>query len=266
MVVVAQPLHVNGNGRGTMTTSEENEQAISRALLAKSESDYVLAEALFLNYKHGYFRLHGYRSVSEFLREHFRDKEQDQAARLHARSFQRLIREFKLAQEIPKFREAFDQIPRSNRRLIAQVITPENAEEWVARGRTMTYRELEELITKRPGGPTAGMVTKRLRFFPDQWDVFARAMEAAKKLLERDGSDPEVAEGIKLELVCMEFIGTYEQGGFRAFSTFECPGCGRFAAMERQPEQDLSDAAGKAVVFTCRVCGAGVVAKAFSNG
>ena len=245
---------------------EDNDQAIATALKAKSESDYKLAEALFENYKRGYYRLQGFRSVGEYLRERWKGTEQDSSARLHARGFQRLIREFKIAQEIPKFREAFDQIPRSNRRLIAQVITPENAEEWIIRGRTMTYRELEDLITKRPGGALAGMVTKRLRFFPDQWEVFTRAMGAAKKLLERDGSDPEVAEGILIEMVCMEFIGTYEQGGFRAFSTFECPGCQKFAAIERKPEQDLADVIGKAVVFVCKACGSGVVAKAFANG
>jgi len=244
---------------------EENDAAIATALLAKTDSDYHLASALFENHKNGYYRLRGYRSTAEYLRERFKGQEQDSAARVHARSFQRLIREFKLALEIPKFREAFDQIPRSNRRLIAQVITPDNAEEWIARGRTMTYRELEELIMKRVDGPAAGMVTKRLRFFPDQWEIYQRAIESAKKILEGEGRAPEdLAEGLLVEMVCQEFIGTYEAGGFKAFAYFECPACGKFSPMTRNPEQDVPDGERKMIVFECRSCGAGVVTKAFA--
>jgi hypothetical protein len=61
---------------------EENDAAIATALTAKSESDYKLAEALFENYKRGYYRLQGFRSVAEYLRERWRGTEQDQAARL----------------------------------------------------------------------------------------------------------------------------------------------------------------------------------------
>lgn len=242
---------------------EENDSAIATALTAKSDSDYRLAEALFENYKRGYYRLQGFRSVAEYLRERWKGTDQDHAARLHARQYQRLIREFKLAMEIPKFREAFDQIPRSNRRLIAQVITPENAEEWIKNAQTMTYRELEDLIAKRPDGPATGMVTKRLRFFPDQWEIFQRALVAGKRMLERDGSDPEVADGILIEMICQEFIGTYENGGFHSVSSFECPQCGKFVVMRRKPELDLAGDSGKAVVFECSACGAGVVTKAF---
>lgn len=246
-------------------TPEENDAAISGALAAKSDSDYTLAAALFENYRNQYYRLSGYRSVAEYLRERFKGSEQDAAARLHARSFQRLIREFKLTLEIPKFREAFDQIPRSNRRLIAQVLTPENAEEWIQRAKVMTYRELEDLIAEKAHGPGMGMVLKRLKFFPDQWDIFSRALATAGRLMEAEGRDPaEVSDGSRLEMVCMEFIGTYEGGGFRAFSTFECPHCAKFSMMRRKAEQDVLGEFGKAVVFECSACGAGVVAKAFT--
>lgn len=246
-------------------TPEENDSAISGALAAKSDSDYTLAAALFENYRNQYYRLSGYRSVSEYLRERFKGSEQDAAARLHARSFQRLIREFKLTLEIPKFREAFDLIPRSNRRLIAQVITPENAEEWIQRAKAMTYRELEDLIAQKEHGPGMGMVVKRLKFFPDQWEIFSRALATAGKLMEAEGRDPnEISDGVRVEMICQEFIGTYEGGGYKAISYFECPGCGKFAAMNRHPEQDVPDGDRKMIVFECRSCGAGVVTKAFA--
>lgn len=246
-------------------TPEENDAAITAALAAKADSDYTLASALFENHKNGYYRLNGFRSTAEYLRERFKGSEQDAAARLHARSFQRLIKEFKLAQEIPAFRHAFDQIPRSNRRLIAQVITPENAAEWIQRARMMTYRELEDLVAKRPEGAAGGMVTKRLRFFPDQWEVFGRAMAAAGKLLEAEGRDPaEISDGIKIEMVCMEFVGTYEAGGFKQFATFECPHCSKFAMMRRRPEQDVVVEDGKVVIFECSACGTGVAVKSFA--
>jgi hypothetical protein len=246
-------------------TPEENDSAISGALLAKSDSDYTLAAALFENYRNEYYRLAGYRSVAEYLRERFKGSEQDAAARLHARSFQRLIREFKLSIEIPKFREAFDSIPRSTRRLIAQVLTPENAEEWIQRARTMTYRELEDLIAQKKIGPGMGMVVKRLKFFPDQWEIFERAMTAAGKILENEGRDPqEIGDGVRIEMLCQEFLGTYEGGGYKAISYFECPGCGKFAPMNRRPEQDVPDGDRKMIVFECRSCGAGLVTKAFA--
>lgn len=248
-------------------TPEENEEAISRALSVKTETDYALAEALFLNYTNGYYRLHGYRSVPEFLREHFKGKEQDDAGRMHARGFQRLIREFKLAKEIPAFKAAFDQISRSNRRLIAQVITLENAADWIERALTLTYRELEDLITAAPTEAKAEtMVTKRLRLYPGQLEVLERALASARGMLEQEGRDPrEVGEGVLVEILCQEFIGTYEAGGYKMLSLFECPGCGKFAPMNRRPEQDVpgGESGSKVVVFECRACGSGVAVKAF---
>lgn len=246
-------------------TPEENDAAISGALAAKSDSDYTLAAALFENYRNQYYRLSGYRSVAEYLRERFKGSEQDAAARLHARSFQRLIREFKLTLEIPKFREAFDQIPRSNRRLIAQVLTPENAEEWIQRAKVMTYRELENLIAEKAHGPGMGMVLKRLKFFPDQWEIFSRALATAGRLMEAEGRDPnEIGDGMRVEMICMEFIGTYESGGYKGMTYMECPGCGKFAAMNRRPEQDVLNGEAKMIVFECRSCGSGVVTRAFA--
>ena len=131
-----------------MKTAEELDQGIAELLARKAEGDYVLAELLFAFWKNQGYRLLGFRSIAMYLRERFRGQEQDHAARMHSRGFQRLIREFRLAQEIPLFREAFDSISRSNRRLIAQVITKDNAAEWIANAKNLNYRELEELIVK----------------------------------------------------------------------------------------------------------------------
>ena len=49
----------------------------------------------------------------------------------------RLIREYRISREIPLFRENFDRISRSNRRLIAQILTVENADEWIEAAQTM---------------------------------------------------------------------------------------------------------------------------------
>ena len=131
--------------------------------------------------------------MSEFLREHFRGKEQDSSARLHARAFQRLIREYKIAQEIPAFREAFNKISWSNRRRIAQVITPENAEQLIEKqliekALTLTYRDLELLITDTPAEAKAEtMVTKRLRLYPGQAELLDRALATASRLIEAEG-------------------------------------------------------------------------------
>jgi hypothetical protein len=191
-------------------TAEQVDQEISEALTAKSESDYKLAGALFEMWRNGYHRALGYRSVSAYMLERWRDTEQDHAARMHARGFQRLIREFKLAREIPVFREAFDKISRSNRRLLAQVITPENAAEWVAKGKTLTYRELESLIAGLPVDKKVNEVTvKRFSLYPGQLELLERALAVAGKLIGEDGGDTKGAESAQLELLCQEFVATY---------------------------------------------------------
>lgn len=247
-----------------MSTAEELDKAIADVLAQHVRGDYVLASTLFAFWKNQGYRLMGFRSVSEYLRERFRGQEQDSAARMHARGFQRLIREFKLAQEIPAFREAFDGISRSNRRLIAQVLTKDNADAWIAKAKTLNYRELEELIVKLPADKkNDGVTTKKLRLYPDQLEILERAISIGRTVV---ADDPRGPEGPMIELMCQEFIATYSQeDGFRANSYFECPGCGNFASMVRRPEEDVPDGSGKVVVFECRKCGSGVAVKAFGR-
>lgn len=245
-------------------TAEQNDEQISKALLAKVEGDYLLAQALFENYTNGYYRLHGFRSVPEYLRERFKDQEQDSAARMHARSFQRLIREYKLAREIPEFREAFDLISRSNRRLIAQVITPENAIDWIEKAKKLKYRELEELISSTPGVEKDEITAiRRLRLYPGQLAVFEQAIELAGKLLEAEGSPAKGPEGQRVELIAAEFISTYgTTDGFKPHVACECPRCGKFVSLTRRPQDDLADGEHKALVLECSACHAVIVMKA----
>ena len=242
-------------------TAEDLDRGIAELLARKVEGDYVLAETLFAFWKNQAYRLLGYSSLASYLRERFRGQEQDAAARMHARGFQRLIREFKLAQDIPLFREAFDSISRSNRRLIAQVLTKDNAEIWIAHAKTLNYRELEELIVKLPADrkPT-DVVFKRLRLHPDQLEIFERAIEIARGLVD----DTTGYDGPMVELIVQEFLSTYVQSdGYKSVSYFECPGCGAFSSMLRHPEQDVPDGVRKVVVFECRKCAVGIAVKAF---
>jgi len=245
-----------------VATAEDLDRGISELLTRKVEGDYALAEMLFAFWKNQSYRLMGYSSIASYLRERWRGQEQDEAARMHARGFQRLIREFKLAQEIPAFREAFDSITRSNRRLIAQVITRDNAVEWIAHARTLNYRELEDLIVKNDKKKPSDIVTKRLRLHPDQLEILERAIEIARGLVEPSND----YEGPMVELIVQEFLSTYTQSdGYKSASYFECPRCGGFASMVRHPEQDIPDGIWKVVVFQCRKCSVGVAAKSFGE-
>lgn len=247
-------------------TAEELDAGISELLARKVDGDYELASKLFEFWKNQSYRLMGYRSVAEYLRERWKGQAQDEAARMHARGFQRLIREYRLAVEIPLFRAAFDLISRSNRRLIAQVITPENAEQWIAQAKTLTYRELEELLNKVPEDKkNDGLVWKKLRLYPGQVELLERALVTAGRVIEGDGADPKGAESARLELVCQEFLATYEtpEDGYRKTSTFECPRCGVFTTHLRVPGEDRPDGEGKMIVFQCSQCKAGLVVKAF---
>jgi len=244
-----------------MKTAEELDQGIAELLARKAEGDYVLAELLFAFWKNQGYRLLGFRSIAMYLRERFRGQEQDHAARMHSRGFQRLIREFRLAQEIPLFREAFDSISRSNRRLIAQVITKDNAAEWIANAKNLNYRELEELIVKLSSEKkNDGVTFKKLRLYPDQLEILERAIGIARTLVD----DSNGFDGPMIELIVQEFLSTYNQtDGYKSASYFECPACGGFASMVRHPEQDIPDGARKVVVFECRKCAVGVAVKAF---
>jgi hypothetical protein len=251
-----------------VATAEELDKGIADLLAQKVQGDYLLASTLFAFWKNQGYRLMGYRSVAEYLRERFRGQEQDHAARMHARGFQRLIREFKLAQEIPAFREAFDSISRSNRRLIAQVITKDNAEIWIAHAKTLNYRELEEKIVTLPAEKkNDGVVTKRLRLYPDQLEILDRAFDIARGLVEADGKDPNGPEGPLVEMIVQEFLSTYATDDATRkrpeWSYFQCPECGVFTGMLRRPEQDVAVDDGIVRVYECRKCSAGVAVKAF---
>src|ERR1044071_352685 len=116
---------------------KENYQTIQLALRGLDRGDAALAEALWINWSQGHYRRLGFTSVGQYMREAFKDTDVDDVARVHARSVQRLIKEWKVAAEIPVFRRNFDRIRRSNRRLIVNVMTPTNADLWVARGIAM---------------------------------------------------------------------------------------------------------------------------------
>lgn len=239
--------------------AKENDRTISEALKSKAETDSVLAGALFDSYKNGHFKAWGYRSLQEYLRERFSGEEYDRLARMHARSVSRLIREYRLAMEIPAFKEAFDLIPRSKRRLLAQVITPENAGEWIQKAEKLTYRQLESLVitveeAKRPEDKPS---VKRLILQPDLRKLYDEAMQVASLLIKSDSGDPVVAECARLEMILSEFIGTYGAAdGFKLFTVSECPACGAPSAMKRQPEQDQPNGDGKILSFRCSQCGA----------
>lgn len=242
-------------------TAEDLDRGIAELLARKTEGDYALAEMLFAFWKNQAYRLMGYSSLASYLRERFRGQEQDAAARMHARGFQRLIREFKLAQEIPLFRDAFDSISRSNRRLIAQVLTKDNAEIWIAHAKTLNYRELEALLAKATDKTPSDVVFKRLRLHADQLEIFERAIEIARTLVD----DTTGYDGPMVEVIVQEFLSTYAHtDGYKSVSYFECPGCGAFSSMLRHPEQDVPDGARKVVVFECRKCAVGIAVKAFS--
>lgn len=243
----------------TTRTAEANDASIADSLRMKGCSDSELAAALWENYSNGYHRLFGFKSVPEYLRERFSGQDIEAEARGNARGFQRLIREYRLAMEIPEFRAAFDLISRSNRRLIAQVITLENAAEWVERGKSMTYRELEALVAKRETPKPDQVTMRRLAFYPGQLEIYERALEVAGTLIMQGGGSAETADAERLEMVCQEFLGTYGTvDGFKSFTVSECPTCGAFAALHRVPEADQVDGQGKVVAFRCAKCEAPV--------
>ncbi len=237
-----------------------NEEAIKQSLAVRDQSDSALARVLFDSQKYSYYRLFGFRSLQEYLRERFRGTELDGVARLHARGVQRLIREYKLALEIPAFAAAFDKISRSNRRLIAQVITLETAEDWILKALTLNTRELEALVTKKES-KSPSVIRKRLFLTPEQNELVERALEIAGRLLAEDGQDPLSSEGGRFTTICQEFIATYGEGRVAGpFSMAECPACRALVSMKRTPEEDPGEGEGRPMLtYECGRCKARLV-------
>jgi hypothetical protein len=229
----------------------ENHDQVVAALRSKESGDSALARALWENARQGFYRVHGFRSVQEYLRERFVGTELGLIAQGCARGVQRLIKEYKLAAEISVFREAFDKISRSNRRLIAQVLTPENAAEWVRRALELTSGELEELIVVRKVPKNDQLVEKRFKLYPGQLGLVEMALLRAGALLAEDGLDPQGAESGRLEMLAQEFLATYEEGA-RQREVVECPICRRVAAVRLLGASDEGSA--RVLDYECLEC------------
>lgn len=194
-----------------------NDEQISAALALSDQSDSRLAEALWENFQRGYYRVFGYRSLAEYMKNRFIGTDMSGIAEIKARSIQRLIREYRVAREIPLFRANFDAIGRSNRRLIAQILTPENAETWITAALQLTARELEQRIRDLP--PDAAEQAQRrqrlsMSIYPETRAVWERAKAAARLAIEAEGGDPgQLTDALCLEFVCNEFLATYEPVG-----------------------------------------------------
>jgi hypothetical protein len=191
----------------------KNDELIAASLMQADLTDSKLAAALWENYSKSYYRACGFRSVAEYMRERWAGTDIGRMATMKSRSVQRLIREYRLAQEIPLFKVNFDLISRSNRRLLAQVITPDNAEEWVKAAVTMSLAEFEAKVHGLPDDATEERKTQRLylSIYPETRAVWERAKTAARKAVADEGGDPEnLTDALCLEMVCIEFLATYE--------------------------------------------------------
>lgn len=190
-----------------------NDEQISAALRVSEMSDSRLAAALAECWVKKYYRVFGYKDITTYMRERWSGTAYGGTAALRARSVQRLIREYRLAQEIPLFKANFDQITRTNRRLLAQVITRENAEEWVKAAVELDAAELERKIHNQPA-PPQGPKGQRLylSIFPETRALWERAKAAARKEVAKAGRDPDqLLDALVLEMVCAEFLATYER-------------------------------------------------------
>ena len=184
-----------------------NDEAIARALVYSERSDSLLAENLFTCWKNGYYRLIGFRSIEEYLTKRWVGTDREWIGQVKASTVQRLIREYKLAVEIPELKAEFDNISRSNRFMICSVITKNNAKEWIEAAKTLSSKALAKKIKglsdeEQPNKPV------RMLFFvmPDQKAVIQQALDLAGKLIEQEGGDPNGKLGIKLELISADFI------------------------------------------------------------
>lgn len=249
------------------TSAQDNDQVVTLQLAAREQSDAVLGQALYECWRRGYYRMLGFRSVTEYLNQHFRSNPAaDAVARPLARRFQRLIREYKLAAEIPLFLEYFDRIQPSNRRLVAPILTRDNAAEWIPKSIALTARDLELAIQAATAKKTVHpdeRAVKTLRLFAGQLELLEKAFAAARRMAEADGKDPlGIPEGDLLEEVVSEYLATYGAGdGGRQSLTCraECPACRKMTLMDRLQEDDVDGT----LVYRCE-CGALSVMRAIS--
>ena len=188
----------------------QNDEMLRIVLVQTEQMDSRLAEILWECYSRGFYKAFGFRNVSEYLRERWAGTDMEQAASLKARSVMRLIREYRIAREIPLFRENFDRIGRSNRRLIAQILTVENAAEWIEAAQTLSVKALENRIKNRPEGQAVAQQRLYMSIQPHTREIWERAKAAVRRTVEADGDDPALmTDALCLEMICADFLSAF---------------------------------------------------------
>ncbi len=188
---------------------KDNDAAIAQAMGYADRSDMRLAEALFTCWKGRYFSKMGYHSIEEYVMKRWEGTPQAFIASMKASTIYRLIREYKVALEVPLFREEFDTIPRSNRQLIAQILTYANARTWIDLAKTLKYKVLKARINGLPITDKPNALC-RLVFTVTaaQKAVIDEALQQAGRLMELN--DPlRKMMGARLEMLAAEFVATY---------------------------------------------------------
>jgi hypothetical protein len=187
-----------------------NDEMLRIVLVQTEQMDSRLAEVLWECYSRGYYKAFGFRSVSEYLRERWAGTDMEQAASLKSRSVLRLIREYRIAREIPLFRQNFDAISRSNRRLIAQILTVDNAAEWIEAAQTLTTKALEARLKNRPEVQREYRQRLYMSIYPQTREIWERAKAAARRVVEEDGGDPALlTDALCLEMICADFLSAF---------------------------------------------------------
>lgn len=188
-----------------------NDEQIGAELLRGELADSKLAELLYACEKNRYYRIFGYRSVRAYLAERWQDTPMAAVAGIKVRSLQRLLREYRIAEEIPLFRANFDVLSRTARRLLSQVITPETAEYWIQKGLETPGKDLAEMVRKTPAAKAPNRETRLSMTLPQSIrDLWEETKATARRLEQEEGGEPDaLSEAVILERVCAEFLATY---------------------------------------------------------
>lgn len=186
---------------GVSTKAAPREQVVRDSILEKYkqiETGYVdLAQLMSEAYHREYYMKWGFKDFREFC---------DAELGMHYRKALYLVDIWDKVKSLNLSRAKVEKLGWTKMKDIAQVVTAENAAEWMEKAVKMTSRELNEAVKvsrspdRAAGGTVPHITTMNLKMSEAETRVIMEAIEEAKKLTNSDNTV------VAVEMICQDWL------------------------------------------------------------
>lgn len=186
---------------GASTKAAPREQLVRDSILEKYkliETGYVdLAQLMSEAYHREYYTKWGFKDFREFC---------DSELGMQYRKALYLVDIWDKVKSLNLSRAKVEKLGWTKMKDIAQVVTADNAKEWMDKAEKMTSRELQEAVKvsrspdRTAGGVVPHITTMSLKMSEAETRVIMEALEEAKKLTNSDSSV------VALEMICQDWL------------------------------------------------------------